>query len=99
MQFWPPHDPADTEAKKRANRRAYDRWAAAEAVRCRQQREPLSSRRRGPWRGRLIEMMLDRAWLLLDSGEAEACDALLEFVPEDRAEALLREYFKEDGDG
>lgn len=37
--------------------------------------------------------MLDRAWALLDCGECEAADALLEFVPTKDADKLLEEYF------
>jgi len=44
------------------------------------------------------QAMLDRAWTLLDTGMegAAGCDALLEFMPEARADELLNEYFKED---
>ena len=34
-----------------------------------------------------------RAWALLEAGEAEAADAILEFVPEKAATALLDEFF------
>jgi hypothetical protein len=44
----------------------------------------------------LKKAIVDRAWKLLDEGQCEACDALLEFVPEADAEAMLSEYFKED---
>lgn len=41
------------------------------------------------------QAMLDRAWHLLDAGQGEACDALLEFVPEIDATRLLDKYFPE----
>lgn len=44
----------------------------------------------------LIAALLDRAWRLLDCGETEAADALLEFVPEQLASELLDEFFFED---
>jgi hypothetical protein len=39
--------------------------------------------------------MIERAWQLLDGGQWEACDALLEFVPEADASKMLNEYFAE----
>lgn len=43
----------------------------------------------------LKQALLDRARQLLDAGNSEACDALLEFVPEDDAMKLLDEYLDE----
>ncbi len=40
--------------------------------------------------------MIERARQLLDAGQCEACDELLEFVPEADASAMLNEYFQED---
>lgn len=40
--------------------------------------------------------LLDRAWYLLDIGQCEACDALLEFVPSADADRMLDEYFKDE---
>jgi hypothetical protein len=40
--------------------------------------------------------IIDRASQLLDAGQCEACDALLEFVPEADASKMLSEYFGED---
>lgn len=37
--------------------------------------------------------MLARARVLLDDGQAEACDALLEFLPEKIARQMLDEWF------
>lgn len=42
---------------------------------------------------RLLEAMLDRAWQCLDAGQTEAADAILEFVPDHKARALLDEFF------
>jgi hypothetical protein len=39
---------------------------------------------------------IERARELLDMGQADACDALLEFVPEADAGMMLDEYFGED---
>lgn len=46
----------------------------------------------------LKQIMIDRAWKLLDIGQCDACDALLEFVPEADATKMLDEYFKEEGE-
>lgn len=46
----------------------------------------------------LKKAMIDRAWQLLDMGQHEACDALLEFVPQEDGQAMLDEYFKEEGE-
>jgi hypothetical protein len=99
VQFYPPHDPAVTPAEKQANAAAYEVWAAKEEARVQRQRQPLSQFVRGRGGLLLIEMMLDRAWALLDAGECEAADALLEFLPKAQAEALLNEFFKEDEGG
>jgi hypothetical protein len=45
---------------------------------------------------RLKEAMLERAWILLDSGQCDACDALLEFLPSKDAHKMLDEYFPEE---
>ncbi len=42
----------------------------------------------------LKKAMINRAWQLLDTGFGEACDALLEFLPEAEADAMLKEYFE-----
>lgn len=44
----------------------------------------------------LKQAMISRAWRLLDGGESEACDALLEFLPEADADKMLNEYFFDD---
>lgn len=44
----------------------------------------------------LKKAIIDRAWRLLDIGEFAACDALLEFVPDADANAMLNEYFREE---
>lgn len=46
-----------------------------------------------PAKDRLLKTMEDRIIWLLDNCRHEEADALLEFVPEDAAAALLDEYF------
>jgi len=41
----------------------------------------------------LKRAMLDRAWYLLDAGECDAADSILEFLPAAEAEKLLHDYF------
>lgn len=86
--------PERTSAQKRVKAAAYKVWADAERERARRQRTYLTSLQ-GTLRDGLVRSMLNRAWDLLDSGEAEACDALLEFAPAADAEALLDAYFKD----
>lgn len=38
--------------------------------------------------------MMDRAWMLIDSGCCEEADAILEFLPEPDIVRLLDEYFE-----
>lgn len=99
MQFYPPHDPADTEHKKAKNRLAFEAWAAKENARRDRQRQPLSRFLRGNGAKLLIELLCDRAWALLEMGEADAADELLDFVPAARADALLNQFFPEDDNG
>lgn len=87
-----------TKAQRAAHEAAFNAWAAAEADRMRLQRAAFAANL-GPARAELQRLMLDRAWALLDMGECEAADALLEFVPEKLATALLDEYFDEPFDG
>lgn len=87
--------PDHSVAQKRAKAEAYKAWADGERERARRQRTYLTALS-GTVRDALVRSMLNRAWELLDSNEAEACDALLEFVPAADADALLEEYFKED---
>lgn len=84
--------PKPTAAQRRAYEAAFMKWAAEEAVRVAVQRAAFQALM-GPSRAHLQQLMLDRAWFLLDSGECEAADALLEFVPEAAASALLDEFF------
>lgn len=90
----PELSPKATAAQKAKHTAAFRRWVEAEASRIRKQRRFLS-KGQGPGIARLIEAMCDRAWELLDAGECEAADALLEFVPAERAKALLDEFFAE----
>lgn len=41
----------------------------------------------------LVEALVNRAIDLLDRGQAEACDAILEFVPTEAADKALTDYF------
>lgn len=68
--------------------------AAEENERVRRQRIYLSSIS-GPLRDAMVRRMLDRVWALFEMGEFEAGDAILEFVPEGEALALIDEYFPE----
>lgn len=47
-------------------------------------------------RDRFKDAVIARAWELLDIGQSEACDALLEFMPSADADKMLNEYFAED---
>jgi hypothetical protein len=75
--------------------RAVDAWARSYRERIEHQRA-LFAANLGPARVELQEAMLYRAWALLEAGEGEAADALLEFVPEAAAVRLLDEFFPED---
>lgn len=83
-----------TAAQRKAHAAAFAEWAAKEADRVRRQRA-LFAANLGPARADLQRAMVDRAWELLDCGECEAADALLEFVPEKAAGDLLDEFFDE----
>jgi hypothetical protein len=96
MMFPGQHMSTNTAAERKARDAAYAKWAAEERARIAYQRKPLTQSKPGPVRQALINRMLDRAWALLDASECEAADALLEFVPEDQAEALLKEFFGDD---
>jgi len=84
--------PNPTRGQRAAHTRAFNRWAADERQRIADQRRVFAENL-GPARAKLQAMMLDRAWALLEAGECEACDALLEFVPESAADQLLDEFF------
>lgn len=94
MIFPGQHMPTRTAADRKARDAAFEKWVAEERERVRRQRSYLTSLH-GPMRDGIVRRMLDRAWELLDCGEAEATDALLEFVPEADAERLLRDFFPE----
>lgn len=86
--------PNPTKAQRATHDAAFEMWAAEERARIARQRAAFRELM-GPSRAALQQIMLDRAWELLDAGECEACDALLEFVPEEAADALLNDYFEE----
>ena len=99
MPRFPDSLPANpTKAQRKAHAAAFAVWAAEEANRVRLQRAAFAANL-GPARAELQRIMLDRAWALLEMGECEAADALLEFVPETLAAALLDECFAEPFDG
>lgn len=93
MMFPGSHMPDRTLRERRERDAAFKAWAASEAERIRRQRVYLTALD-GPLKNGLVARMLDRAWELLDCGEAEAADAILEFVPADQAERLLQEFFE-----
>jgi len=84
-----------TAKEKAARGEAYRLWATNEADRVRRQRAYLTTLK-GPIRDSMVRRLLDRAWVLLDAGDAEAADALLEFAPEADAARLLDEFFYDD---
>lgn len=86
--------PTATKAQRERRDAEFKTWAAGEAERIRRQRAYLTALS-GPLRDAMVKRMLDRAWALLDAGECEAADALLEFVPEACADKLLGEFFDE----
>lgn len=94
MQFPGLHIPARTKPERSRRDAAFAKWAAEEEIRIQRQRRFLT-KGQGPGVAKLIQAMLDRAWALLDAGEAEAADALLEFVPAEAAERLLNDFFPE----
>jgi len=83
--------PKATKAQRDARNREFEAWAAAERARVAAQRAAFA-KAYGP-SADLQRLMLDRAWALLEAGECEAADALLEFVPEWAATQLLDEFF------
>lgn len=86
-----------TNAKKRRARadEEWERKCAEESARIARQREVFARLPHCRERQALMAAMLDRAFALLDGGQCEACDALLEFVPEEKSDALLSEYFND----
>lgn len=94
-EFWWTLEPDATPQQRRLHKAKFNRWVKDQAARVARQRAILERPTRGV-RGRVIKAMLARAWELLDAGETEAADALLEFCPADQAEALRREFFDEE---
>ncbi|WP_331326465.1 hypothetical protein [Methylobacterium fujisawaense] len=89
--------PTQAQMKRwqREDAEARARWLADEKIRV--------MRQRALWRAlpdcepkeALRKAMLDQAWELLDANRGEACDALLEFLPESDQDQLLRAFFPE----
>lgn len=93
--IFPGYDmPAKTKAQRDERDAAYKAWLAMEADRVFHQRAWLTSYH-NVIGDALIRAMLIRAEALLDMGEADAADALLEFVPESSADRFLEKYFAE----
>lgn len=80
--------------REEADRR--NRWLAEERARVLCQRAIWKALPASEAKDRLREAMLAQAWTLLDAGKGEACDALLEFLPEEDQDRLLREFFPDD---
>jgi hypothetical protein len=72
---------------------ASELWRKEENERIARQRELWRLAGFGPAKAALKQAMLERVWTLLDHANPEAADALLEFLPEADAEAILTEYF------
>lgn len=77
-------------ATHRRDAQQFSQWCADERVRILLQRNVF--KQAGDAEA-LRLAMLERAWWLLDGGEPEAADALLEFVPAEHADRLLSEFF------
>jgi hypothetical protein len=89
--------PARTPGEAHRKHLAFQRWAEEEESRIIQQRRFLGFKMLPPIaRNLLIKAMMDRAWELLDMGEVEAADAILEFVPEVQAGEVLDAFFNPD---
>ena len=76
-------------------REARERWIAQENQRIARQRTLWEMTYPNAAKDRLKEGMLSRAWELLDAGQGEAADAIMEFLPEKDQDRLLREFFPE----
>ncbi|GEP09884.1 hypothetical protein [Methylobacterium gnaphalii] len=77
------------------NLEANRRWLAEEKLRIERQRTLWEMTFPNAAKDRLKEAMLAQAWRLLDAGQGEAADAILEFLPEAETDKLLREFFPE----
>ena len=83
---------AMTKREKEEREMAY----AANEARIAAQRALFVALPASPEKDALKAAMLDRAWCLIDSGKGEEADAILEFLPEADAVALIDEYFREE---
>lgn len=92
----PPLPDNPTRRQRQEHDAAFQEWVAQEIARVKRQRGLLAQVKPQAKRAKLVRAMLDRAWDLLDAGDAEAADALLEFVPEPLAEAMLATFFEDD---
>ena len=86
---------AAIQRARREEETARARWLADEKIRVLRQRALWRAIPDGEPKEALRRAMLDQAWKLLDAAQGEACDALLEFLPEVDQDQLLREFFPE----
>lgn len=87
--------PTQAQIKRwqREDAEARARWLADEKIRVIRQRSLWAALPDGEPKEVLRRAMLEQAWKLLDASQGEACDALLEFLPEADQDGLLREFF------
>lgn len=81
-------------ADKRRKAAEWAERAAAHKLRVNSQRAAFRKVPNSSEKAALLVAMIERAWWLLDAGECEAADALLEFVPEDHADTLFDQFFE-----
>lgn len=84
-----------TAKEKREDEARFKEWCAEQEARCARQRSAWNAVYPNGAKDRFRDAMLQRAWELLEAGEAEAADALLEFLPEADGRKLLDEFFEE----
>lgn len=96
---WAKREAERARVRDKELREVRAKWLAQEEARIRLQRSVFAALPDLPEVSTLKQAMLDQAWALLDRHECEACDALLEFLPEADADKLLSEYFLDDHNG
>lgn len=84
-----------TAAEVRRWRAEVEAWVKAENARVANQRLAWERAHTKMGLERVMRLMMDRAWALLDAGEAERADELLNFLPEKVARKLLTDFFGE----
>ncbi len=81
-----------------ARRAEYERRQAVEQKRIKEQRESFDDLTDGPIRDHVKDMMLQRAYDLMCDGQAEAADALCEFLPVDESDAMMNAWLDDQMD-